>query len=73
LLEAQAILQPFQRATTTDPEMLEIWGAIHRRLSELPDASETARLAALDTAILALSGLSVSATTTAAASTWLFC
>jgi hypothetical protein len=53
LLEARDILQPFHPEASSDPETLGIWGAIHKRLAELPQALEAERRAALDTAIWA--------------------
>ena len=38
LLDAKNILRPFEPDMSTDPEMLEIWAKIHRRLFELCDA-----------------------------------
>lgn len=49
LLEAKEILKQLQPQTTTDPETLGLWGAVHKRLWELKHDRE-----ALDQAIWAL-------------------
>ena len=53
LLEARDTLQPLRPEVSSDPETLGLWGAIHKRLSELPQSPEAERGAALDTAIWA--------------------
>lgn len=50
LTEARAIMEPLDPKTTSDPETLGLWGAIHKRLFEVsPSADE--RRAALDEAV----------------------
>jgi len=53
LLNAGEILQPLDPERSNDPETLGLWGAIHKRLAELPagDSTEAERARALDTAI----------------------
>jgi tetratricopeptide (TPR) repeat protein len=53
LLEARAIVGSLAPETSSDPETLGIWGAIHKRLFDLGGAPELPRLATLDTAIRA--------------------
>jgi hypothetical protein len=51
--EAAELLQQLGPDTTTDPETLGLWSAIHKRRAELPDRSLSERRADLDIAILA--------------------
>jgi len=53
LLDARAILAALEPEASGDPETLGIWGAIHKRLSELPGLPDEERRAALDRAIWA--------------------
>jgi hypothetical protein len=53
LLDAREILSPLAPESSGDPETLGLWGAIHKRLSELPDLPEAERRDALDRAIWA--------------------
>jgi hypothetical protein len=50
LLEARTILETLSPATSSDPETLGIWGAVHKRLSEIGLTPEE-RQQALDEAI----------------------
>jgi hypothetical protein len=49
--EAVGLLQQLGPETTTDPETLGLWSAIHKRRAELPARSEAERRADLDIAI----------------------
>lgn len=53
LLDACAVMQPLDPERSNDPETLGLWGAIHKRLAELPagDSTDAERAGALDTAI----------------------
>ncbi len=53
LLEAREVLRFLNPERSTDPETLGLWGAVHKRLSELPAASECERREALEAAIRA--------------------
>ncbi|MCP5364736.1 MAG: DUF4071 domain-containing protein [Hyphomicrobiales bacterium] len=53
LLKAHEILNTLHPLTTTDPETLGLWGAVHKRLWELDDRPMADRRAALDNAIWA--------------------
>jgi hypothetical protein len=53
LTEAQKILAPLEPEGSNDPETLGIWGAIHKRLAELPERGAEQQKADLDTAISA--------------------
>lgn len=49
--EAIALLEKLDVATTTDPETLGLWSAIHKRRAEMETRSESERLSDLNTAI----------------------
>jgi hypothetical protein len=49
--EAVGLLQQLGPETTTDPETLGLWSAIHKRRAELPGRSEVEKRADLDIAI----------------------
>lgn len=51
--EAVELLQQLRPETTTDPETLGLWSAIHKRRAECPARSEAERKADLDVAIQA--------------------
>ena len=53
LVDAHAILEPLGPATSSDPETLGLWGAIHKRLFELGGSPQLTRSYALETAIWA--------------------
>jgi hypothetical protein len=53
LVAAHAVLEPLKPETSSDPETLGIWGAIHKRLFELGGSPQLTRGYALDTAIWA--------------------
>ena len=53
LLDAREILVLLDPEASSDPETLGIWGAIHKRLTELEQAPEAERREALDRAIWA--------------------
>ena len=52
-VEAAELLQQLGPETTTDPETLGLWSAIHKRRAEMPLRSEAERKADLDVAIQA--------------------
>ena len=54
LLRAREVLNPLDPGRTLDPETTGLWGAIHKRLAELPQRSEAERSGDIDTAIEAL-------------------
>jgi hypothetical protein len=54
LLCAREMLKPLDPGRTLDPETTGLWGAIHKRLAELPQRSEAERSGDIDTAIEAL-------------------
>lgn len=53
LSEAREVLRFLNPERSTDPETLGLWGAVHKRLSELPAAGEGERREALEAAIRA--------------------
>jgi hypothetical protein len=53
LLDARTILAPLDPEASSDPETLGIWGAIHKRLTELPQVPGAECSEALDRAIWA--------------------
>ena len=54
LLHAREVLTPLDPETTLDPETSGLWGAIHKRLAELPERAEGERSLDVDRAIEAL-------------------
>ena len=54
LLRAREVLKLLDPGRTLDPETTGLWGAIHKRLAELPQRSEAERSGDIDTAIEAL-------------------
>jgi hypothetical protein len=54
LVRAREVLKPLDPERTLDPETSGLWGAIHKRLAELPQRAEADRSADIDTAIEAL-------------------
>jgi hypothetical protein len=54
LLRAREVLKVLAPSRTLDPETTGLWGAIHKRLAELPQRSEAERSGDIDTAIEAL-------------------
>ncbi len=54
LLRAREALKLLDPGRTLDPETTGLWGAIHKRLAELPQRSEAERSGDIDTAIEAL-------------------
>ena len=54
LLRAREVLNPLDPGRTLDPETTGLWGAIHKRLAELPQRFEAERSGDIDTAIEAL-------------------
>ena len=54
LLRAREVLGALDPDQTLDPETSGLWGAIHKRLAELPDRAEAERNRDIDTAIDAL-------------------
>lgn len=53
LLESKAILSPLDPQASSDPETLGLWGAIHKRLSEMKELSAQDHVEALAAAIWA--------------------
>ena len=53
LLESKAILSQLDPQTSSDPETLGLWGAIHKRLSEMKELSAQDHVEALTAAIWA--------------------
>lgn len=51
LLRAREVLRPLDPDRSLDPETTGIWGAIHKRLAERTERTETERATDLDTAI----------------------
>jgi hypothetical protein len=54
LLRAREVLKPLDPERTLDPETSGLWGAIHKRLAELPDRTDAERNLDIDTALEAL-------------------
>src|SRR5262249_25603650 len=53
LLDAKGVLQSLDPPSSSDPETLGLWGAIHKRLWDMADLPRQDRLDALSTAIWA--------------------
>jgi hypothetical protein len=54
LLRAREVLRPLDPERTLDPETSGLWGAIHKRLAELPERAESERDHDINTALDAL-------------------
>ncbi len=55
LEKARKVLEPLCPEHALDAETIGLWGAVHKRLAELPDIEEAARKQAMNSAIDALS------------------